>query len=336
MISMATRVLGVGSPIVDLLARVSDEWLRAAIPGEKGGMELIDAHTMAGIVAQLDGELVKAPGGSAGNTAFALARLGINTAFLGKIGDDANGKYYREVFEQLGGSGGCFKVSKEAATARCLSLVTPDSERTMRTDLGAAALFLPQEVTQSDFQSCSHVHVEGYLLFNPDLILAVLTAAKEAGCTISLDLASFEVVHASATSLPHLLRDYVDMVFANEAEAEAFCGSAVPEDGLRALAQLCPVVAVKLGKDGALLSRHGEEVRVAAVPAAKVVDTTGAGDYWAAGFLYGCLQGYDLHTCGELGSLLGAEAVQQMGAFIPDPRWPRILETVRAITAPAS
>lgn len=332
---MGACVLGVGSPIVDVLARVSDAWLRDTIPGEKGGMELVDAQTMAAILSKLDGELVRAPGGSAGNTTFALARLGTGAAFLGKIGDDADGAYYREIFEQLGGCGDRFKVSREAPTARCLSLVTPDSERTMRTDLGAAASFLPQEVTEADFHGCTHVHVEGYLLFNPDLLLAVLTAAKNAGCTVSLDLASFEVVRASATTLPGLLRDYVDMVFANEDEAEAFSGSASPEDGLRALSRLCPVTAVKLGKDGALLHRNGQDIHVAARAAEAVVDTTGAGDYWAAGFLHGMLQNLPLGTCGELGSLLGAEAVQQMGAFIEDARWEHILQNVRAISAPA-
>ena len=330
---MNAVVLGVGSPIVDLLAQVSDEWLRASVPGEKGGMELVDAQTMAELVAIIDGELVRAPGGSAGNTAFALARLGMGAAFLGKIGNDADGRYYRDIFERLGGCGKRFKTCDDAPTARCLSLVTPDGERTMRTDLGAAAAFLPQEVAPEDFAGCAHVHVEGYLLFNPDLLLAVLHGAKAAGCTVSLDLASFEVVRASATSLPHLLRDHVDMVFANEDEAEAFCGAPDPEKGLDALAELCPTAVVKLGKDGALLERSGERVRVAAMPVESVVDTTGAGDYWAAGFLYGALQNLPLATCGQLGSLLGSEAVQQMGAFLPDARWPRIIERALAIAA---
>lgn len=323
---MSKRIecVAVGSPIMDLLAEVSEEFV-ASIPGEKGGMELIDSGAMAEMVAKVGHQPVLAPGGSAGNTVFALARLGVSCGFVGKLGDDQNASIYKKIFEDLGGDCSRFKVMNAMANACCLSLVTPDSERTMRTDLGAAATLTPDEITSDDFEGVAHVHIEGYLLFNRDLMYAVLDCAKSAGCTISLDLASFEVVGASEDILSALLKDYVDMVFANEDEAGAFCGETDPEKALVPLGMLCDTAAVKIGKEGAWIRKGTETVKVPGIPAEKVIDTTGAGDLWAAGFLYGTFRGLPLEECGRCASLLGAQAVQQIGAYIPDERWPNIL-----------
>ena len=323
-------VIGVGSPIVDLIAEVSDELLRS-IPGKKGGMELIDSAAMVSILRSLDREPVRAPGGSAGNTAFALARLGMTCAFLGKLGDDEDGAYYRDAFRQAGGDCSRFKMDRTAPTASCISLVTPDSERTMRTHLGAAMNLAPGEIAVDDFRGCRHAHIEGYLLFNRELLMAVLDAAKEAGCTVSLDLGSFEVVETAKDLLPGILDRYVDIVFANEDEAACFCGSRDCTVGLASLSKYCAVAAVKKGKDGAWLSGDCGAVHVPAVQVEAVLDTTGAGDLWAAGFLYGYLGGHSLSTCGRFGAILGAEAVQCMGAALPEGRWKYIVETFKSI-----
>ena len=234
----------------------------------------------------LENEAVTSPGGSAGNTTFALSRIGMSCAFLGKLGDDENGSFYREAFNREGGDCSRFKTDSESATGCCISLVTPDSERTMRTCLGAAMNLSPDEITASDFMGCRHAHIEGYILFNRDLLLKILDCAKQAGLSISLDLGSFEVVGAAIDILPGVLDRYVDIVFANEEEAAAFSGSSDPETGLSALSRHCAVTAVKLGSDGALLRKDGESIHVPAVMAENVLDTTGAGDFWAAGFLY--------------------------------------------------
>lgn len=321
-----TCVMGIGSPIVDLLAQV-DEKLIEIIPGEKGGMELVDSRAMAALLERITGKVVRAPGGSAANTTFLLARLGIPTRFLGKLGGDNNGRYYKKAFRRVGGDCDYFKMAPGKPTACCLSLITPDSERTMRTDLGAAMTLAPEEVSAQDFAGCSHAHVEGYLLFNRRLIERVLTCAREAGCTVSLDLASFEVVEGAKDILPELLADYVDIVFANEDEAKAYCGVSDPETGLDALADVCAVAAVKIGKEGAWVRKGGRKVRVAPVRASNVIDTTGAGDMWAAGFLFGYLKGQPIRTCGRYASVLGAAAVQEVGATIAETRW----ETVQAM-----
>lgn len=316
-------MIGVGSPVVDMVARVPEDFLTRA-GGAKGGMELVDAETLTLLQAALPEASVRTPGGSAGNTAFAMARLGIPCRFLGTVGADRSGAFYRETFEALGGCGMAIRTHRELPTALCLSLVTPDGERTMRTHLGAAAALAPTDITPEDFQGYGHAHVEGYLLFNPELMRGVLEAAKKAGCRISVDLASFEVVHASREVLPELLETYVDIVFANEEEATAFAGSEDPAQCLEALHVHCPTVAVKLGAEGVLLRNGGEACAVPALPVAQAVDTTGAGDLWAAGFLYGLLNGRKLTDCGRLGASLGAAVVTQQGAALPDAEWQRL------------
>ena len=166
--------------------------------------------------------------------------------------------------------------------------------------------------------------IEGYLLFNPDLMTHVLQAAKAAGCITSVDLASFEVVAAAGTRLPELLGSYVDMVFANEEEAETYAGGSGPEQGLERLAYRCNTVAVKHGARGAVLCVDGRVCHIPAQPVDEVVDTTGAGDLWAAGFLFGLYKGHALEQCGTLASTLGAAVVQHQGASIPDAQWQEI------------
>lgn len=328
------KVLGVGSPVTDLLAQVDDAFV-ASLHGAKGGMELVTPEVMADIIARLKGTTLRAPGGSAGNTTFALARLGASCSFLGKLGKDDDGDYYRSSFQALGGDGSRFKYTLDRASARCVSLITPDGERTMRTDLGAALLLSPDEISPADFAGIYLAHIEGYLLFNPDLAQKVIRSAKEAGCLVSLDLGSFEVVRAAGSMLSSLLENYVDIVFANEDEAEAFCNEENPLVALGQLNKYCKVAAVKLGADGAWLQERGEApVRVHSVPvkAENVIDTTGAGDYWAAGFLYGYLRGLPLLACGRIGSVLGAAVVQQIGAQLPEAVWQEVCASVDALS----
>jgi sugar/nucleoside kinase (ribokinase family) len=320
MLNTKFKLIGVGSPIIDVLARVPEDFLKV-VGGEKGGMVLTDAETIGKWMAQLPDPFAEAPGGSAGNTIFAAARLGLRTTFVGKVGNDAGGTFYRERLSALGGDASRFKVGT-VPNGRCLSLITPDSERTLRTDLGAAATLHPEEITPADFVGCSHAHVEGYLLFNPDLMLAVLRSAREANCTISLDLASFEVVKAARGMLPGLLKEFVHLVFANEEEAAAFCGDGgTAADHAVELAQYCDVAAVKVGSKGAWLARGTEAVHCPALSGIKAVDTTGAGDYWAAGFLTAWLHGKPLETCAAWGARLGAEIVQVIGAELPGETW---------------
>jgi len=319
------ELVGVGSPIIDVLARVPDSFLKT-VGGDKGGMVLTDAASISDWMAKLPDSYVEAPGGSAGNTIFAAARMGLRTTFIGKTGNDAGGTYYREQLKAHGGGSTHFKDGN-IPNGRCLSLITPDGERTLRTDLGAAATLNPEEVNAADFAGCSHAHIEGYLLFNPELMLAVLKGAKEADCTVSLDLASFEVVNAAIADLPGLLEEYVDLVFANEEEAGAYCGGFKGMEAMAfELAKVCDLAVVKAGRQGAWMARDKKIHHSPAVPGIQALDTTGAGDYWAAGFLAGWLRGKPIDICGKWGARLGAEIVQVIGAELPEETWGKVLK----------
>ncbi len=313
------QLIGIGSPLVDMLAHVSDDYL-AGIAGEKGGMELVDHVDIDQIIAQHDGVVHQVSGGSAANTIIGLSKLGVNCTFLGKLGKDNLGEFYLESLVSAGVCTRRFKHCAVSPTGRCLSMITPDSERTCRTFLGAAMNLAVDEVTAVDFEACDHAHIEGYKLFNRDLTYRLLESAKEAGCTVSLDLASFEVVHYNRDILDDLLFRFVDIVFANEDESRAFCGSDDPHEGLASLSRFCEVTAVKVGADGAYLRRGDDVVKVDA-HRVDAVDTTGAGDLWASGFLYGYFNGHDLETCGKMASIIGANVVQRIGATIPEDDW---------------
>ncbi len=325
-------LIGVGSPIMDLLARVPDEFLHRHVAGEKGGMVLVDHDEMHRIVSLLDGDPAYATGGSAANATYNATRLGLRSTFLGKLGNDRLADVYRHAFEIAGVDGSRFKRGAHA-NARCLALVTPDAQRTMRTCLGAAMTLAPEEVRAEDFAGARHAHIEGYLVFNRALADAVLSAARAARCTTSLDLSSFEVVNASRDWLFRQFRHGIDIVFANEDEIRAlFEDHRSPFDALaHRLAELGVLAAVKVGKDGAWIAHDGQLHRIAPVAVADVIDTNGAGDAWAAGFLFGYLRGWPLPACGELASLLGSETVMHMGPIIPQTHFEVLLPRALAL-----
>lgn len=326
-------VLGLGSAILDILANVDDDFLKT-VKGEKGGMVMLSSAEEDALIGRL-GRFSRMPGGSAANTMFGLQRLGMQTALLGKIGSDAEGEFYRSEFGKIGGDVSRFKVSPDLRTGRCVSLITPDSERTMRTDLAAASSFRVTEITSADLEKVRHVHLEGYMLYSFDVFMHVLKLAKEHGATVSLDLASFEVVDQFRDKLEDILRRYVNVVFANEDEARTLLNVSREdfraEDAAAFLSELCPTAAVKLGKKGACIRSNGETVRTDA-ELVTAVDTTGAGDLWQAGFLYAWLNGYSMETAGKMGAILGAEVVQVIGASIPPFRWDPIRTRFKNLT----
>ncbi|MCJ8332040.1 MAG: adenosine kinase [Lentisphaeria bacterium] len=320
------QVIGIGSPIVDILSQVDDAHIDK-IRGDKGGMELVESQEMEELLSLLSSH-EQVSGGSAANTIVGLSQLGFSSTLLGKIGDCEMGKFYRKNLQNSGVDHARLKVCTESLTGKCLSMITPDAERTLRTCLGAAGNLSADEVSVDDFKGVDHAHIEGYVLFNRELTEKVLDSAKAAGCSISLDLASFEVVKANEDILDYLLMKYVDMVFANEEEATAYCGSTDPDKALEKLSRHCATAVVKLGPDGAILANGNEKVRVEA-QRVTAIDTTGAGDLWAAGFLYGRLSGKDLVSSAQYGARLGAEVVQIIGASISEDRWNDIRKIVK-------
>jgi sugar/nucleoside kinase (ribokinase family) len=325
------ELLGIGNPIMDFIAHVDDAFLRTHVPGEIGGMVLVDDEDIARLIGLLGGAVAMEPGGSAANAVLAATKLGLKTTYVGKTGADKTAEDYRANFIAAGGDGSRFKRTN-LPNGRCLSMVTADGQRTMRTHLGAAMTLSPDEINVDDFRGAKHAHIEGYLLFNPALAEEVARTARAAGCTLSLELSSFEVVNVARDWILGQLKQGVDIVFANEDEARAlFQKEASYDTYAREIAAFGGIAAVKIGKDGAWVARGSELHRIQPVKVARVADTTGAGDAWAGGFLYGHLRGKSLASAGALGSALGAECVQHLGAAIPESRWPHLRELAASL-----
>jgi sugar/nucleoside kinase (ribokinase family) len=330
-------LIGVGAPIMDLVATVPESFLEHTA-GDKGGSVNISPDEIARLIALLPAPPAPTPGGSAANTTFNAARLGLRTTFLGKLGGDATAHSYRARFASGGVDTQRYKHSPHP-NARCLILTTPDAQRTMRTELGAVFSFSPDEVSPADFAGCRLAHVEGYIVFNRALADAVLTSARAAGCRVSLDVASFEIVRLARDWLLAQLATGLDLVVANEDEIrELFpdLPATTPDDyaaHARRLADFGGTAAVKLGKDGAWIARGTELHRIAPVIVSDAIDSNGAGDAWAAGFLSTYLRGLPLTMCGTVASILGAETVRHMGPVIPDHHWDHVASRAKSFLA---
>lgn len=312
-------LIGVGSPIMDLLAEVPFTFLENHVAGEQGGMVLVNDAEMSAMLAALGETPALSTGGSAGNCTLNATRLGLRTAYVGKLGNCDVATAFRERFAAVGIDTSRFKTGT-VPNARSLILTTPDADRTMRTDLGAAMTLAPEEISPADFADARHVHMEGYLVFNEALADAVLASARAAGCTVSVDLASFEVINATRPWIFKQLATGIDIVFANEDEIRAlFEDETAPFDALtRQLASHGVIACVKIGADGAWIGRGEELHRIEPVKVDEVVDTNGAGDSWAAGFLSAHLRGKSLLESGTRASHVGAATVQHFGPTLPD------------------
>jgi sugar/nucleoside kinase (ribokinase family) len=199
----------------------------------------------------------------------------------------------------------------------------------MFTCLGAAAEMLPPDISENSVENAAVVHIEGYLLFNPQLILKVLKTAKASGALVSLDLPSYNVVKESHELLKHIVETSVDILMANEDEARAYTGQADEVRALNALAKKVDIAVLKIGERGSLIAHNNERAPIRPQGSGDAIDSTGAGDLWAAGFLYGLVNGYPLEKCGALGSACGYEVCQVMGANIPDAGWERIRKLIK-------
>jgi sugar/nucleoside kinase (ribokinase family) len=318
-----TVIVAVGSALVDMLAREKDSFLEK-LGVEKGGMSLVASDYIEELVVQIDTPPSIVPGGSACNTAIGVGMLGGRARFVGKLGNDQLGRLFREDLEKNRVEPVLF--SSDLPTGRVLSVITPDAQRTMFTYLGAAAELKPRELTPDCFDEAAIVHLEGYLLFNPDLMLATIRAAKDAGARVSLDLASFTVVEQSLDLLNRIIPESVDILIANEDEARAFTGHADEEKALSALSENVEMAVLKIGSRGSVVAFGGSHVQIEPLACPAAVDTTGAGDLWAAGFLHGLVSGFSIEKSGELASACGAEVCQVVGANIPEEGWHRVRE----------
>jgi len=314
-------VVGIGSALVDILIHTDDAFLRRT-GAAKGGMTLVDKPFIEKTLAMASNRSVIVPGGSACNTIIGVGKLGGRARFVGKCGQGRMGSFFESDLKKNNVMADLLK--SPTPTGRVLSLITPDAQRSMFTFLGAASETCPEELAACKFNDAAIVHVEGYLLFNKDLIRTALALAKAAGAMVSLDLASYTIVASAKPFLEELIEKYVDILIANEDEAEAFTGYSDEGKAIQALSEKAAIAVLKVGDRGSYIASDARIYRIAPHGNGNAMDTTGAGDLWAAGFLYGLSRGYSLEKCGAIGSSCGYEVCQVIGASIPDEGWERI------------
>ena len=325
------RVIGIGNALTDMLVNLKTDKVLDTFNLPKGSMSLVDAALQTEISKSVAGlPYSLSLGGSAGNTIRAMARLGCDVGFIGKVGTDKTGDFFIQALENLGIEPFIFRGKERSG--RCVSLISPDGERTMVTFLGAALELSAAEVTSAIFEGYDCLYIEGYLVQDHDMILRAIELAKEAGLQICLDMASYNIVANDLEFFTLLINKYVDIVFANEEEAKAFTGKE-PEEALGVIAKKCSIAIVKVGANGSYIRKGTEEIKVSAISVQKVVDTTGAGDYFASGFLYGLTCGYSLDKCAKIGSILSGNVIQVIGTTIPQERWDEIKLNINRILA---
>jgi sugar/nucleoside kinase (ribokinase family) len=308
-------VLGIGNAIVDVLARVEDDFL-VAEGLHKGSMNLIDTERAEYLYAKM-GPGIESSGGSAGNTIFGLASLGGKTAYFGKVANDQLGEIFTHDMRSLGAHFNTLPLVGGVPTARSMILISPDGERTMNTYLGATAELTEQDIEEDIVTDSGILYMEGYLWDKENAKNAFRKAAKvahAAGRKVSITLSdSFCVDRFREEFLELIQTKQVDIVFANESEAKALYQTSDRATALNALRQDTALSAVTLGKEGSVAIAGNQTHHVPACSIRELVDTTGAGDLYASGFLYGLSQDMSLEKCTMLGNFCAAEVIQHVG-----------------------
>jgi len=307
-------VTAIGNAIVDVIAQ-ADDALLAAHNLPKGAMNLIDAD-MAEQLYGIMGPGKEASGGSAGNTIAGIAMLGGKAAYIGKVADDQLGKIFTHDIRAVGVTYDTPPLTGGLPTARSLIFVTPDAQRTMQTFLGACTQLGPEDVDMDHIRASKVVYMEGYLWDLPRAKQAMLNAAlkaKEHGVKVSLTLSDAFCVARFRDEFLELAEKYVDILFANESEILSLYQTEDFDEALQRVRQHCEIAALTRSEKGSVVV-DGDDVHVIpAEPGVRVVDTTGAGDAYAAGFLYAYTQGLGLETCGRLGGAMAAKVISQYG-----------------------
>ncbi len=312
-------ILGIGNALTDILAVLPDDSLLQTYHLPKGSMQHVDMETGDRIWEALKGYGVKyVPGGSAANTLTCTAIFGMPSGFIGKIGNDDLGNLFKSTMEQYGVNAQMLYSKK--SSGRCMVFITgANAERTFADYMGATLELGPDDLSIEQFKGYDYFHIEGYLVQNQELISKAARLAKEAGCIISIDMASYNVVESNNAFFHNLVENYVDIVFANETEARAFSKMG-PREAIDEIAKHCDIAVVKVGKDGSMVKQGDEYHFIPSWPAA-TIDATGAGDTYAAGFLYAHSLGMPLKVCAEVGSIIAAKVVEVIGTKIDIPRW---------------
>jgi sugar/nucleoside kinase (ribokinase family) len=307
-------IVAIGAALIDVLHGADDAFLTAhKIP--KGRMDLIDEER-ALYLTELFADATVVAGGSAGNTVTGVVSFGGRAGFIGKVADDALGARFAQAYRDIGAHYSTAPLAGPPGTGRCLIVVTPDGERSMSTYLGASGLVEPKDIDSALIASAAITFLEGYL-FDRDSAKAAFVRAAEiargAGRKVAVTLSDVFCVERHRASFQHLVANHVDIVFANEEELLSLYETRDLDAAVEMARAVCPIMAVTRSEKGSVIVHGSETHETPAVPVARVVDTTGAGDQYAAGFLYGFARGKPLAECSALGSLAASEVISHVG-----------------------
>lgn len=321
-------VLGIGNAIVDVLTESTDAFLRSRAM-TKGTMALIDAELAEALYAELD-HPTHCSGGSAANTMAGIASLGGRAAFVGKVRNDTLGDVFRDDIRGIGVDYDTPSAADGPATGRCLVFVTPDAQRTMQTYLGAAGNLGPPDIDPDTISASAVTYMEGYMWDPPGGKRAFLDAcriAHESRRRVALSLSDAFCVERHRDEFIELVSGPVDLLFANEIEIAALTRAETFDDAIRDVRGTCEIAVVTRGEHGAVVVTRDDTLEIAASPVDRVVDTTGAGDLFAAGFLHAWARGHGLDTAARIGCLSAAEVIRHYGAR-PETRLAAIADPI--------
>lgn len=323
------KIIGMGNALVDVLVKIDDDSLLGKLHLPKGSMQLIQEDTLSEIRKYTSGmKIHRSTGGSAGNTVCALAALGANPGFIGKVGQDETGAFFGDTLRQCGVN--ALLATCDLPSGIASTFISTDGERTFGTYLGAAATLRAEDLSRKMFAGYNYLYIEGYLLQDHDLMLRAVQLAKEEGLQVCLDMASYNVVEAERDFFDQLIVKYVDIVFANESEALAYTGK-TPHEALEEIASKCSIAVVKTGKEGSLVKKGTEVIQLLSCPVDNVLDTTGVGDFYAAGFMYGLTCGYSLEKCVQISTILATAVIQEVGTTLPAKKWDEIKLNIESL-----
>ena len=326
-------LVAIGNALVDVLAHASEDFVAqqdAAYGMKKGTMSLIDEKRAVALYADMDAG-VESSGGSAGNTMAGFASFGGKGAYIGKVADDQLGEVFRHDMKAQGVSHETVPLAIGAPTGRCLVLVTPDGQRTMNTFLGASVELGPDDIDGDLISSARITYLEGYLYDQQQAKEAFKKAgqlAHDAGHKVSLTLSDPFCVDRHRADFLDLVEQHVDILFANEEEIKSLYEVETFEQAAKIVAGKCEIAALTRSEKGSVIIAGNDFIEIPA-QSTDVVDTTGAGDQYAAGFLYGYTQGMDLKTCGALGTLAATEVIGHMGPR-PEIKYADLVEKAKA------
>ena len=308
-------IVGIGNAIVDVLTTTDDSVLER-LSLNKGSMTLIDANK-AKELYEITTNRIQRSGGSVANSLACIAQLGGKTAFIGRVRNDELGEIFTE---EISTTGTIFKTPTSSvgpSTARCIIFITPDAQRTMCTYLGASVLLEPRDLDFSAVREAKILYLEGYLWDNPaakDAFIKAAEIAKNAGRKVALSLSDSFCVNRHRESFVKLVENHIDILFANEDEIKALYKTSSLNTAIEELKKTCDLAAITIGKKGSILISSGKEINIDPFIFGKAIDTTGAGDLYAGGFLKGLADGLKPEISARIGSICAGHIVTQLGS----------------------